>query len=202
MTEQKLSATDAALRKRITELSVHIPCGGLRGPVPTTCKWESLHGRWQSCADEDSPAKWGGCDVPRALDLCIVCCRGTAGGTTRWSWLACADCLAVNEALESAWGFRPLALGRHSLMNRIGVRAGSSAQIREAQITQLMGFFEHVQRLHDWEKQEYARLASRFDPLADVPLRVWQQEWPPGRDASWDAFSRLIGLEPPRWSNE
>jgi hypothetical protein len=27
MTEEKLSATDAALRRRITELSVHIPCG-------------------------------------------------------------------------------------------------------------------------------------------------------------------------------
>jgi hypothetical protein len=27
MTEQKLSATDAALRRRITELSVHVPCG-------------------------------------------------------------------------------------------------------------------------------------------------------------------------------
>jgi hypothetical protein len=33
MTERKLSATDAALRERITELSVHIPCGGLRDPL-------------------------------------------------------------------------------------------------------------------------------------------------------------------------
>jgi hypothetical protein len=33
MTEQQLSAADAALRERITKLSVHIPCGRLRGPV-------------------------------------------------------------------------------------------------------------------------------------------------------------------------
>jgi hypothetical protein len=33
MTERKLSAADAALRERIVELSMHIPCGGLRGPV-------------------------------------------------------------------------------------------------------------------------------------------------------------------------
>ena len=41
-------------------------------------------------------------------------------------------------------------------------------------------------------------LASKFDPLADIPLRVWQQEWPPGKSASEDAFARLLGeLGPP-----
>jgi hypothetical protein len=196
MTERRLSATDAALRERITELSVHIPCGGLRGPVPSTCKWDHLHGRWQSCLDEDSPEKWS-CDVSRALDLCIICCRGTAGGPTRWSWLACADCLAVNKALESAWGFRPFALGRHSLMNGISVRGGTSPEVQEAQIARLLEFNKHVQGLYEWQKQEYSRLASRFDPLADIPLKVWQQQWVPGRRASWDAFSRLIGDELP-----
>jgi hypothetical protein len=82
-------------------------------------------------------------------------------------------------------------------MNGIGVRGGSSPEVREAQIARLMEFAKHVQGLREWERQEYARLASRFDPLADVPLSVWQREWPPGRGASWDAFSRLTGLEPP-----
>lgn len=202
MTDQKLSATDAALRRRITELSVHIPCGQLRGPVPSTSKWHHLHGRWQSCGDEDSPRKWNGCDVSRALDLCIICVRATAGGPTRWAWLACDDCRAVNAALESAWGFRPFALGRHSLMNGIGVQGGTSPEVREAQIARLMEFNKHVQGLREWEKQEYSRLASRFDALADIPLKVWHQEWPPGQGASWDAFSRLTGLEPPRRSND
>ena len=86
-------------------------------------------------------------------------------------------------------------------MNGIGVRGGSSPEVQEAEVAGLMGFFKHVQRLGEWEKQEYGRLASRFDPLADVPLSVWQQEWPPGRGASCDAFSRLTGLELPRlWS--
>ncbi len=31
MTDRNLTATDAALRERIGELCVHIPCGGLRG---------------------------------------------------------------------------------------------------------------------------------------------------------------------------
>lgn len=197
MTERKLSATDAALRERISELSVHIPCGRLRGPVPPTCKWPHLHGRWQSCPDEDSPERWPGCDVSREHDLCIICFRATAGGHTRWSWLACYDCLAVNTELESSWGFRPFALGRHSLMNGIGVRGGDPPEVQEAQIDRLLEFAKGDNRLQQWKTQEFRRLASRFDPLADIPLRIWQKEWVPGSSASWDAFSRLIGVELP-----
>jgi hypothetical protein len=59
MTERKLSATDAALRERITELSVHIPCGGIRGPFKRyRLAYPPEPVTWQSCADEDSPEKW------------------------------------------------------------------------------------------------------------------------------------------------
>jgi hypothetical protein len=198
MAEGELSAADAAVRERITELSVHILCGGLRGPVPPMYRRPAgQRTGWQSCQDEDSPQVWEGHDVSRTYDLCIICVRATAGGTSRWSWLACEDCRSVNEALESAWGFRLLALGRHSIMNGIGFRGGSSPEVRERQTARLEEFRHHVQRLRDWEKQEYSRLAGAFDPLADVPLRVWQQAWAPSRRASVDAFSRLIDRELP-----
>ena len=159
-------------------------------------------GRWQSCADEDSPERWEGCDVSRARDLCIVCFRGTAGGTSRWAWLACDDCSAINAALERAWGFRPLALGRHSLMNGIGIRGGASPEVVKQQAARLAEFAKSNGGLREWRHQEYRRVAAKFDPLADIPLRVWQQEWPPSRRASVDAFSRLLGrelpLHPPR----
>ena len=190
MTERKLSATDAALRKRITELSVHIPCGGLRGPV---------HGRWQSCRDEDSPERWEGCDVSSEKELCIICFRATAGGTSRWSWLACADCRRVNASiasLQSKYGDRPFALGRHSLMNGIGVRGGAPPEVQEEQIARLAAFAKGDDRLREWRRREYSRLASRFDPLADIPLRVWQAEWPPGLEASVNAFAGLLGRAP------
>ena len=64
------------------------------------------------------------------VDLCIICFRATAGGTSRWAWLACENCRAVNESIESRWGFRPFALGRHSLMNGIGVRGGSPPEVQ------------------------------------------------------------------------
>jgi hypothetical protein len=190
MTEQQLSATDAALRERITELSVHIPCGRLRGPV-------QRRGRWQSCADEDSPERWKDCDVSSAHDLCIVCFKGTAGGVSRWAWLGCEDCRAINDALARSWGFRPLALGRHSLMNGIGVRGGAPPELQKGQIARLTEFAKGSERLRDWRRQEYGRLAAAFDPLADIPLVTWQEQWPAGRRASVDAFSRMLDRELP-----
>lgn len=198
MTTGKLSATDTALRQRLTELCVHIPCGGLRGPVQRESALRpDLPVRWQSCPDEDSPEVWPECDVSREHDLCIVCDRATAGGTTRWAWLACRNCRAVNSALEEAWGFRPLALGRHSLMNGIGVKGGAAPEEQEDQVRRLANFAKEHSRLADWRRDESARLARAFDPLADVPLRTWQRQWPPSRAASIDAFSRLLETELP-----
>lgn len=194
MVNERLSAADRELRERLTELCVHIPCGTLRGPVPFASRpYPSLSGRWQSCLDEDSPQKWSGCDVSRQFDLCIVCFRGIAGGTSRWSWLACAYCRDINDRLGERWGFRPFALGRHSLMNGIGVRGGSPPEVQEAQMERLREFVRSRDGLRGWRNREYATLASKFDPLADIPLKRWQHEWPPGKAASRDAFTRLFG---------
>jgi hypothetical protein len=162
--------------------------------VPDTPRTYYFRRCWQSCPDEDSAEIWEGCDVSRAMDLCIICARGAAGGASRWSWLACADCRAVNTALQSRWGFRPFALGRHSLMNGIGVRGGTSHAVQREQIERLEEFTKSIGSLRDWHTQEYRRLVGKFDPLADIPLRLWQQEYPPSRTASWDAFSRLTRL--------
>jgi hypothetical protein len=135
--------------------------------------------------------------VARLLRGRAVLMPSTPFGPTRWSWLACHDCLAVNTELESAWGFRPFALGRHSLMNGIGVRGGAPAEVQQEQIARLAKFAKGDDRLRDWGRQEYSRLASSFDPLGDIPIGVWQHEWAPSRSASWDAFSRLTGLKLP-----
>jgi hypothetical protein len=183
------SFSDNAIRQRIKELSVHIPCGGLRGPQPS---W-----RWQSCRCEDNPVTWVGHDVSRARDLCIICFRGTAGGPSKWSWLACDHCRKVNTAIEQRSGERPFNLGRHSLMNGIGLRGAAPAEVLDQQIAELVAFARGDGRLQTWRESEYQRLAAAFDPLADVPLRVWQQQWVPSLDASWDAFSGLLGVSLP-----
>ncbi|MBS1690643.1 MAG: hypothetical protein JST91_00225 [Actinobacteria bacterium] len=198
MNERELSAADAAVRERVCELSVHIPCGGLRGPIRRASQWAPMV--WQSCRHEDSPSRWEKTDVSRDRDLCIICFRATAGGVSRWAWLACDDCRAVNVAVQNVWGFRPFALGRHSLMNGIGIGGVVSPEAREQQLARLAAFARGDRRLRDWRRREYRFLASRFDPLADIPLRAWQQEYPPSPEASSDAFARLIGRVPPlRW---
>ena len=185
----ELSASDRAIRDRITELSVHIPCGGLRGPQRTR--------PWQSCGCEDTPQKWQGYDVSRERDLCIICFRDTAGGSSRWAWLACENCRKVNTAIQRRSGVRPFALGRHSIMNGIGIRGGMPEAVVDEQIVKLVEFARGNSRLHAWRESEYPRLAAPFDPLADIPVSAWQEQWVPSLEASWDAFSRLIGFSLP-----
>ena len=133
MTERKLSAADAALCERIVELSVHIPCGGLRGPV---------HGRRQSCGCEDSPERGEGCDVSREKNCAVICFRATAGGTSRWS--GGLRGLPSGQRIDREPGVElwrsPIGLGRHSLMSRIGVGGGARPEVQQEQIARLAVF--------------------------------------------------------------
>lgn len=94
---------------------------------------------------------------------------GHGRGRSRWSWLACGDCRSVNAAIENVWGFRSFALGRHSLMNGIGVRSSAQPDVRARQIARLAEFGRGDDRLRAWRRREYQRLARSFDPLADIP---------------------------------
>lgn len=188
MTDYLQSAADAALRRSITEFGVHLRCGTLRGPVRGYV--------WQSCGCEDNPVRWPGCDVSRERDLCIVCLRGTAGGVSRYSWLACPNCRTVNDELGSWYGVRPLALGRHSLMNGVPVRGGQAQGATRAQVDRLVSFARGLQWLAEQSKAEFARMAGELDDPGrgqDVPLRVWQQRFAPSPQASKEAFVRLLG---------
>jgi hypothetical protein len=82
-------------------------------------------------------------------------------------------------------------------MNGISVRGGAPPELQKRQIARLVAFARGYERLRDWRRQEYRRLAAEFDPLADIPLAAWQEQWRPGRRASADAFSRLLGRELP-----
>ncbi len=170
---------------RLTVLSVHIPCGQLRGPVAPLR---------QSCRCERNPVVWPGRDVSRQFDLCAICQRATAGGTSRWSWLACENCRAINSALWHHTGVRPFALGRHSIMNGIAARGGQPPEQTQRQLAELLTFARGDHRLHDWRHSEFRRLAAVFD-AEDVPLTEWHRRWPPGEQASLEAFSRLLGID-------
>ena len=111
--------------------------------------------------------------------------------------MACEHCREVNTAIHRRSGLRPFALGRHSLMNGIGINGGMPEDVLDEQIAKLVEFACGNPRLGAWRDSEYPRLAASFDPLADIRLRTWQEQWVASPAASWDAFARLIGFSLP-----
>lgn len=170
------------------QLTVHLPCARLRG-------WA---GQVQGCPCEPSEP-WPDCDVSRAQDLCLVCARGTAGGTTRWSWLACEHCRTVEKALQGWLGIRILPLGRHSLLNGVALRvAQASSEEADAFAVAFEGLSLGWDTLFEWGDAEARRLADALvDADPDVPLRVWQTTCPPSLTASIDAYERILGTPLP-----
>ncbi len=77
-------------------------------------------------------------------------------------------------------------------MNGVSVRGGQSPEVTAEELARLLEFARGDDRLRRWGEAEYRRLAAAFDPQADVPLREWQSTWPPGPEASADAFARLL----------
>lgn len=159
--------------------------------------WSKLRGAWQSCPCEDSPEEWrpkyGNFYFSHAIDLCLVCARGTAGSPVQWAWLACDDCRAVNGIVGLAWQTRPpLALARHSLMNGIGIRHGAPREIQVQQATELANFFLWDKSLREWFTKRFAHERQSFRGVEDVPLATWQKEHPPSLTYSTIAIAQLL----------
>jgi hypothetical protein len=185
MSDEVLSDSDAAVRERISEPSVHVSCGQIRGPVRVDGE-----SRWQSCPCEDTPDVWEGCDVSRKHDLCLLCARATAGGTSSWSWLACAVCRTVAEELATDWGFTPFELGRHPRMNGYGIHIQDDDA--GERLERACDFRSRYCNLEPWRILEVSRLAVVFADQQDIPLELWLEQWNYGRLASKSAIRRLI----------
>lgn len=192
-----VSATDAALRSVINEFVVHVPCGGIRGPIGrlfARCDCPVNDGLWQSCPCEDEPVRWENCDVSRQVDLCLLCARGTAGGVTRWSWLGCGSCRSVNEAASRSLGYRAVPLGRHSIMNSVGVRVAAQGEEVRRGHDELVGMARTWGDLDAWFDVEVQRLAaSQGWTGKQVQLRTWKDRLPSSRAASRSALRRFFG---------
>ena len=193
-----LTDRDRDLRLTIGELVVHTRCGRIRGPIgrlPARCDCTVNLGVWQSCPCEDEPVRWRA-DMSSKYDLCIVCARGIAGGTSRWSWLGCACCREVNKLLRSQ---APLALplGRHSIMNGAGIPLAANGVELDGHIANLIATVDRMGQLADWYDAEFTRLRIEqgWTEDANVLLRTWQERLPASREASLDAFTRLLRVD-------
>lgn len=185
--------------KGVKELSVHVDCAGVRGPLPLSFVGDvSGVERRQHCSCEGEFEKWPDTDVSQLYALCALCQRGLAGGVTRWSWLACRLCRDVNSGFAATDGSRPLALGRHSIMNMVRAKAQS---VETEERVRAFVFTNRVQEklgLWAWHKLEVRKMAQLrgWKSDDDIPLRLWQETFRASAGASVDAFRRFTGLDP------
>ena len=167
-------------------LWVHVPCGELRGMTELG---------EQRCTCQARQDRWPGWDVSEIAQLCVVCVRGTAGGPTRWSWLACGNCRQLNEALGVSAGRGPLPLGRHSIMHGVAHRiAGASARTTEAFSVAVQSPTIGWDELMRWRQEEVQRLSAGAGISDEVLLREWGHRFPAGDHESRDALRRLLSI--------
>lgn len=147
--------------------------------VCTTCfELTSCGAGMQTCLCEETKS-YSGIDCPRGLILCHMCATTKAGGTSRWSWHACESCLRFNRYMARTYEFS-LPLGRHSIMNSIGVPLKASKDDQEKAIEAMLEFINTSGSLAAWGKLQARALFEEVHSwrhLEHVPLETWQEKF-------------------------
>ena len=147
--------------------------------ICTTCLYPTSLGQgMQRCRCEEYKA-YPGVDCPSGYHLCYLCAAVVTGGESRWSWNACESCLKFNRSLKSKYGVS-LSLGRHSIMNSIGVQINASPEEQERAIDQMMKFINQSQSLEDWALLQ-ARILFESVPswqkMHYIPRAQWEAKF-------------------------
>jgi hypothetical protein len=136
--------------------------------------------------------------------LCKVCRRVPLPNRQPWSWYGCEWCRAVDRRAAALFGGdRILPLGQHSIMNGIGIPLSTpEGPGLTAQFEQFAALGRGWDDIDAWAGLEGDRLVAVVQELpglpgAEVPLPTWQEWFPRSREASADAFVRMISLQQP-----
>jgi len=121
---------------------------------------------------------------------------------SRYTWLVCDDCLAVNRAVGSVMGSSgggALPVGRHSIMNGVRFGGGDLSDERIRDLTAwLRGLTKVWFRMFDWGPEEASRLGTVVGDVGEaVPLPEWLDRFPHSDGASVDAFCRFVDYDLP-----
>ena len=126
---------------------------------------------------------WPGYDFNEHLHLCECCSMMVLRSGSRWSVWFCEACKGRVDELNRTAGGCVIPIGRHSLMNGVGVsgREVSSAgeyeidAIVEAFLDDLVGVFGAQERLHAFAAARRREIASElgFPSGEDIDLPVW-----------------------------
>ena len=123
---------------------------------------------------EKEQAKWEGYDYNQTLTLCYCCGAEQLRSGSRWSVWFCESCNKRVREFNQAMGVSLIPIGRHSLMNGIGLELGptvSKIKIKETiddfhQLGARIDYLERWRRIvksHNWR-------SARLDPEQDISL--------------------------------
>ncbi len=123
---------------------------------------------------EKEQAKWEGYDYNQVLTLCYCCGAEQLRSGSRWSVWFCETCRKRVLEFNQEIGVSLIPIGRHSLMNGIGLELGpvvSKIKIKETivNLRQLGTRSDHLER---WKKTVKSRnwRSARLDEGQDVGL--------------------------------
>ena len=129
------------------------------------------------------------------FELCTICARDLAPSESLWTYRACLNCMTFDAVLgEEFEGEMFLPLGRHTAMNGAAVEDGTDDVAQLAASEAIEAVLAQWESLLSWKSSEVRLLARQagFKNGDSVTLAQWQFANPPSRQASLDAYLRLI----------
>ena len=110
---------------------------------------------------------WPGYDYNEHTGLCHCCVRETLPSGSRWSVWFCEACKERVLALNRRIGLSVIPIGRHSLMNGVGLSGEAATRRAEAAAftAGLQSFFGRINDLHEWTRVKLHTNLLRTDLL-------------------------------------
>lgn len=130
-------------------------CAELRGDVTV----DGVRRR-QRCLCEPREPEWPRYDFNRKHELCHCCAAETIPSGSRWSLFFCEPCKTAIVHLRDQVGRVVIPIGRHTLMNGVGMSREGCVQTF---VTQTTSLFDRMKRLHAWHADRVRDLLGEID---------------------------------------
>jgi hypothetical protein len=146
--------------------------GAVPGPDPRTQRC-GCQGR----APEGPRQTWPGYDHNTYAELCRCCALVLLPSGLKWSVWFCDDCKPLVIAFNRAVGRYVIPIGRHSIMNRVGIRADAlvSTPTIDRFVDDVRSMAGGIERLAAFAMQvtEQNLTTLGFDVTRDTPLAAY-----------------------------
>jgi hypothetical protein len=137
-----------------------------------------------SCHVPADAKRWEFGDFNEIVFICACCISAAVPSGSRWSLFYCGECKDRIMAIRRSKVALAIPLGRHSMVNGIGLPGSDSQDDRKirAFARDLQGMFGTIEAIFQWKGERLASIVADLDedpPLADVfeeAKRRWTKE--------------------------